>query len=461
MSTERKVSGFDPNPLFYWMVKTFVDNKNKLFYSDEHPDGEKKTVTICNEGGSRSGKTFDAFHLIYYICQMNPDRGLKIFVLRGVLKKCREVTLTDFKDTLKSIGDYDKDKLKGENQTPSYELFGNTISFRGLDDEKDSEGYPSDILFINEVLDINQKSFVNGLLMRCDMLCIQDWNPKFTDHWAFEQEKEDNTFFSHTNYSNNKHIPSRVRSRIEGYNPWEFGCVDFKDKELWYNGKLIDSKNQPPPHVRNVENNTADEFRHRVYGYGIRGSAEGLIFKNVSYDDEFPDIAYSYGMDFGFTNDPSTLTKCAETETDIYLELLMYEPTPDADDMDNKLNGLEIEKDVPITADSSDRFVHEKNGTVKMVIDLKKKGWEIAKVSKTKSIIYWTNSMNRKRIHIIKDKKGLWLHAKKEQQNYMYKTIEGKFINQAIDKYNHFWDGSRYRHMSFNKDSIDIESEWE
>ena len=407
-----------------------------------------------------SGKTFDAFHFIYYICSTNVNAGLKIFVLRDTLKKCRDITWVDFKDTLKSIGAYDEDNAQSVNQSPVYNLFGNIISFRGLDDEKDSEGYPSDILFINEVLDINYKSRVNGLLMRCESLCVQDWNPKFTDHWAFEQEKEDNTFFSHTNYSNNKHIPPKVRSAIESYNPWEYGSVEFRDKELWYNGKIIDDKNQPPPHSVNVERGTADEFRWRVYGYGIRGSATGLIFKNVTYIDEFPDIAYSYGMDFGFTNDPTALTKCAETETDIYLQLLIYEPTPTADDINNMLLNLGIERDVPITADSSDRNVTEKNGTVNMVMDLKRAGWDVNKVSKTKGIIYWLNSMNNKRIHIVKGDGKLWVEAKKEQQNYMYKSIEGKFINQAIDKYNHFWDSARYRHMSFNKDNISIKSSW-
>ena len=460
MSEEVEKKKFDPNPLFYWMITTFIESKDKLFYSEEHPEGEKKTVTLCNEGGSRSGKTFDAFHLIYYLCSVNVDRGLKIFVLRDTLKKCRDITWVDFKDTLKSFVAYDEDNAHSVNTSPVYNLFGNLISFRGLDDEKDSEGYPSDILFINEVLDVNYKSRINGLLMRCEILCIQDWNPKFTDHWAFDQEKEDNTFFSHTNFSNNKHIPPKVRSRIEGYNPWEYGSVEFRDKELWYNGKLIDEKNQPPPHVRNVENGTADEFRWRVYGYGIRGSASGLIFKHATYIDEFPDIAYSYGMDFGFTNDPTTLTRCAETETAIYLKLLIYQPTPTANDIHDLMIPLGIEYDVPITADSSDRHVSEKNGTIKMVMDLKGLGWDVHKVSKTKSIMYWLNSMNEKKIYIVKDKEGLWLHAKKEQQNYMYKMIEGKFINQAIDKYNHFWDGSRYRHMSFNKDSIQINSSW-
>lgn len=74
-------------------------------------------------------------------------------------------------------------------------------------------------------------------------------------------------------------------------------------------------------------------------------------------------------------------------------------------------------------------------------------GWDEAfKISKTKSAMYWLLSMKSKKIHIVKI--NLWYHAKKEQENYKLKEINGISINQTIYNFNHFWNAVRYAHMS-------------
>ncbi len=446
------------------MVNKYVNNKDKLFDGKDihgNPTKQTKKVVICNEGASRSSKTYDTYHLLYYICSKNINRGLKIFVLRSTLKDCRDIAYKeDFVGCMKIIGAYNPKYERNVNQTPEYNLFGNTITFKGVADEKNAEGYKSDIVFCNEMLDIPSFSYISGIYMRCEKLFISDWNPKYTQHWAFDLESQENVFFSRTNYLNNKHLSSNVKSGLEALNPWEEGSYDIKDGDVYYKGKLVTKNHQPPPNIKNVRNKTANEFRFRVYALGLRGSIDGAIFENVVYDDEFPEIGYSYGMDFGFTNDPTAIVKCAETETDIYLQLMFYTPVADADSLNDVMNSLGIEKDVPITADSSDRYVTEGRGTVNMVMDLRKKGWKISKVSKTKGIVYWINSMNRKTIHIIKGNDRLWEKAKLERENYIWKTIDGHKIHQPIDKFNHFWDAARYRHMSYNKPVINIQSNW-
>jgi hypothetical protein len=94
--------------------------------------------------------------------------------------------------------------------------------------------------------------------------------------------------------------------------------------------------------------------------------------------------------------------------------------------------------------------VSEKNGTVEMVNGLQLLGWEITKVSKTKSVMFWVNSMKAKKINIIKN--NLQHFAKKEAENYRMKMINGIAINQPVDAFNHFWDAARYAHMSENSE---------
>jgi phage terminase large subunit len=315
------------------------------------------------------------------------------------------------------------DNLLSSPQKPDYNLYGNQIMFRGLDDS--SEGYPSDIIFINEALENQNKEKVDGLDMRCRKLMVMDWNPKYTQHWCFGLEGQPNVHFTHSTYKNNKHLEQSVINKIQSYDP----SIPI-----------------------NVTNGTADEYRHKVYGLGVRSAPEGLIFKYVSYIDSFPDIGFSYGLDFGFTTDPTALLKHAEDDNNIWLELLLYEPTENADLIHEFAIANNIDIYIPTTADSSDKYTGENKGTVEMVRDLKLKGWNISKVSKTKSIMYWLTSMKKKKIHIVKN--HLYHHAKKEQENYRMKLINGIAINQPIDKFNHFWDGAKYAHIAYNSEVL-------
>jgi PBSX family phage terminase large subunit len=143
------------------------------------------------------------------------------------------------------------------NPKPYFNLFGNNIYFRGLDDEKNMEGFPSHIAFVNEALEIH-KSQIDGILMRCTELFAMDWNPKYSEHWAYDFEKRPNCLFTHSTYKNNKHLPQQVISEIESYNP---------DIE------------------KNIVNKTADKYRWDVYGLGKRASQEGLVYtKGKDYD---------------------------------------------------------------------------------------------------------------------------------------------------------------------------------
>lgn len=402
---------FDPNPLFYKMGQIFQDN-----YSPENK------VIICNEGSSRSSKTFDAFHFIIAFCDHNRNKENDIYILRETLQNCRDYTFKDFQKCCQIIGI--SPEFKSAGQKPYCNLWGNNIYFRGLDDEKNMEGYPSDILFFNETLEIKDKSRIAGLRMRCRKLIIMDWNPKFTQHWCFDLEGQPNTFFTHSTYKQNKHLQKSVVQEIESY--------------------------EPTP--ENIKNGTADDYRWKVYGLGIRSAPEGLIFEYVTWIEKFPDMGYSYTLDFGFTTDPTALTKYAEDEKNIYIELLLYESTENADLIHEFALKTGIDIKIPTTADSADKYTGENKGTVEMVDDLRKKGWNVSKVSKTKSVMYWLTSMKKKKIHIVKNHN--YQFARKEQENYTMKKINGIAINQPIDQFNHMWDSARYGHIANNQPKV-------
>lgn len=231
---------FDPNPLMQKMAVQFKETVELK--------GEK--LIICNEGGTRSSKTWSVFDLIIWICARYKNANLDFYILRDTLIHCKDFTLKDFIKLLQIDKYYDSAKLK-EYPKPYYNLFGNNIYFRGLDDERAVEGYPSDYIFVNEVLE-TEKSKVDGLLMRCRKMVVFDWNPKLTRHWVFDLEGQPNVIFFRSTFLDNKHLEKSVIDGIKALEPTPF----------------------------NIENKTANLFRWKVYGLGVRTDQEGNVFND-------------------------------------------------------------------------------------------------------------------------------------------------------------------------------------
>ncbi len=399
------------------------------------------------EGSSRSGKTWSGIDIIMWLC-LHVEESCTINIYRQTYNEFKTTLYDDFKRRLDDYGL--PNPFHNAKEVKSFKINKSTIYFLG--DGKHGGG--CDYAFFNEVMFIDNKVF-DQTEMRCRKFWWADYNPSVTSHWFFEKVlTRPDVGFLRTTYLDNKFVSVQERNKILSYEPWKPNSYIVKDNVLLcYNKQTkkvepITSKNQPPPHVENVQQGTADEFMWKVYGLGMRGAMKGVIFAHVEYVDEFPDIGYSYGLDFGFTTDPTALTKCAEDENNIWIELLCYEPIETPEAISNFMDSIGVDRDLPITCDSSDKYTGENKGTVEMVKGLRKQGWKTSKVSKTKSIMFWLQSMKSKKIHIVKN--HMYQQMKKEQENYTMREINGIPINQPIDKFNHAWDSARYRHMAFH-----------
>lgn len=419
---------------------------NQAYDKDDNLIAGKRGQIL--EGSSRSGKTISSIDFIILLC-VRHETNCVINIVKETYNEFKTTLYNDFHNRLLAFGLHSP--FEDAKEVASFKIFGNKINFLGADKPSKFHGAQCKYLWLNEPIPI-AKAIFDQAEMRCTKFWWMDLNPSVTEHWIFDQAERSDVGFLRTTYLDNPFLSIPEKNKILGYEPYETGSYEIVEDQMLYNGELISKTNQPPPNVKNIEERTADEFNWKVYGLGLRGSMKGVIFSQVEYIDKFPDVGYSYGMDFGFTVDPCTLIKCAEDEFNIWLELLHYSPLETAEDVNDMLIANEVEKNIPITADSSDRYVSENNGVVLMVEDLYDMGWRIDKVSKTKSIMYWILSMKKKKIHIVRNK--FLLEAKKEQENYIMKEINGIPINQPVDKHNHFWDGSRYRHMAYNEEEI-------
>jgi len=320
----------------------------------------------------------------------------------------------------------------------------------GADKTDKFEGAGCDYAYFNECLPI-PKAIFDNVEMRCKGFWWMDFNPRVTKHWIFNDIcTRSDVGHLRTTWKDNMYLPAGSRAKILSYSPYaEEANVYVENNKLYYNGAPIDDDNQPPPHPTNIINDD-QMFNYKVYYHGIRCAPEGLILNNYRLIDSFPDgLDYIYALDFGFTVDPSALVRYTETETDIYAELLIYTPCDNPDTLAEMFEGVGVEKDKPICADSADKYTGENKGTVEMVVMLAEKGYNIFKVHKNRSVMFWLGSMKKKRLNIVQNK--LSDNFTLELENYIFKEINGIKINVPDEKCkDHAIDATRYGHMAWN-----------
>lgn len=403
-----------PNPVTY-RGKTY---KVKMYFYQQY-DGSGAVLRIFDEGSSRSGKTFDTADFLYDICATS-SVPLKIYAYRATLQDCKEKTLDDFRKKLQLRGVYDPDCMRGESILPEYRIGDSVIRFRGLDKMDVKEGHDCDIVYFNEMLDGISKAQFNNITMRCTRMIIGDWNPKCTEHWAFEMEGQPHTIFTHTTYKDNPFCPEGVRSTIEGY--------------------------EPTP--ENVASGTADEYRWKVYGLGVRAAQDGLVYPNIDWIDEFPnDLEYTaYGIDFGFTNDPTAIIHVGVRGRDLYLHECFYNPVDDPDLLYSIVEPLLGTKGYAV-ADSADKYAKNPEGMVKA---LQMRGLNVIKAKKlADSITVGISYMKNFRIHCVKTR-----NMRDEANSYVWDSVNGIRLNKPVDKKNHLWDAARYVVMTVFRNYI-------
>jgi len=171
----------------------------------------------------------------------------------------------------------------------------------------------------------------------------------------------------------------------------------------------------------------------KVYARGLTGKLEGVIFREYNVIDKVPDDAklVGYGLDFGFTNDPSTLVAVYKHSGELVLEELIFEAGMLNRDISVRMFELGIKG--RIIADSSEP---------KSIAELQGYGWQIEGATKgNDSVRQGINSLKRYKINVTKNSYNI----KKEFDNYKWKQGKtGELQNEPIDMFNHTIDAIRY-----------------
>lgn len=350
------------NYFFKYILRTWKLNRH-----NKNKDGDEVVVKIYAGGGGRAGKTWDIAQAIWIIGTHYADRRnagakpLYIAVYRNISADCKKRTLEDFLGAYRSMGleqgkDFNVVGQNGGNRT-LITFFDHKIEFMGVP-EAGIQPTKSDITFINEAVECKNKGSVELIVSKTQMLFIADWNPSESDHFIYNYKNRFNTFYPVITYLDNKHLPQGQKAEYESKCPW-----DFNDSELQYDldtaqydedGSMIDGfvrrvwlKPERPEvckeidyHLYRADNEvnkavgSIDKFSYLVYAEGKVSSLDGAVFKEYKWIDKFPDEGYdsvNLGLDFGFVNDVSALTRCGIMGRDAFIEGLTYQTTPTPD----------------------------------------------------------------------------------------------------------------------------------
>lgn len=360
---------------------------NHLQYSD-------KRITV-EQGGSRSGKTYNILvWLIFARCSVYGDAQV-ITIIRKSFPALRGSVYRDFLDILNLHGIYrESDHNKSNNE---YHLNGWLVEFVSLDQPQKVRGRKRHTCFLNEANELNIEDF-RQLALRTTHKIILDYNPSDQFHWIYDEvlPREDCEFFQ-TTYADNPFIDENTIKEIERYK-------DI-DENFW-----------------------------RVYGLGERGQSKATIFTFTEVDN-VPSTAkaISIGLDFGYTNDPTSIVQSFVDGDNIYFTELCYQTGLTNWDIDKKLKELELNPRDTIWADSSEP---------KSIEELYQLGWNVRPTQKgADSINAGIDMLKRYRIHITTNSYNMI----KEFRNYKFiEDKNGQVLNKPVDAFNHAIDAARY-----------------
>jgi phage terminase large subunit len=358
----------------------------------EHLVESNKRIVI-EQGGTRSGKTYNI--LMWIIFKFTTENiGLTITICRKTYPALRASCMRDFFEILKTYDLY-KEELHNKSNS-EYFLNGNLVEFISLDQPQKLRGRKRDMLYINEANEIFFEDW-QQLIFRTTGRVIMDYNPSDEFHFIYDKIKpRDDVDFFITNYLDNPFLDEDTIKEIE-----RLKCLD---DNYW-----------------------------KIYGLGEIGTSKSIIFRfNDCFDIPETATFISFGMDFGFTNDPTTIVGIWKQGDDLYLKEFLFKTGLTNRDIDTYLKQFEIGRR-EIFADSAEP---------KSIEELYRMGWNIKPATKGQgSINIGIDMMKRYRLNITRDS----LNMIKEFKNYKWaEDKNGVVLNTPVDAFNHTIDAVRY-----------------
>ena len=392
-----------------------IDNKYK--YSKAYfkilnliVSNPKETVFVIR-GGQGASKTISITELVI---QSLLSTEKEASILSSELSKMKRTIIRDYKKICKDWGviqnesDFNKSESKHEYPNGSY------LDFLGADVNDVGKGFRRDILYINEADKMDIDTAVQFISRA--KLTIIDYNPDSL-FWGDDYINENNFItltFEDNEYLSQSEVDSILDYKTKGFQnpnlPFE---LLFKDENI---------------------KNSYWANKWRVYGLGMVGSLDGVVFENWKQIDTIPIDArlIGYGLDFGYTNDPTSIVEVYKWNDLRILNEICYNKG-----LSNGQIAKYINSKLPCYCDSAEP---------KSIDELKKYSINALPVTKgTDSINFGIQVMQNENYLVTKKSTNLINELQKYTWAKDKKT--GLKLNKPIENFNHAIDAVRYHEM--------------
>lgn len=371
----------------------------------------QRTTTINNllalrhrkkviQGGTWAGKTYGIIAVLINHCIVNP--GKNVTVVAETIPALKKGALTDFKQIMYETKRWQQSCYNGTDRIYTFSN-GSLIEFNSFDSvgKAQAAGKRTD-LFLNEAYYIPFE-IADALMGRTSENIWIDYNP-VSEFWAHReiipQEKVD---FIICLPEDNEALPETIRE------DHQIKREKAKTSEYWANWC-------------------------RVYLDGQVGELQGTVFSSWSQADFMPDLKWEiWGLDFGYTNDPTAIVRMGLAQGKLYFDEILYRTGMTNDEIARFIKSEGIGT---VIADSAEP---------KSIEEIYRQGVDIRGAEKGRDSINFGIGLLQEYEMVVTKKS---VNLIKELRNYVWdKDKDGNTLNKPIDKYNHLIDAMRYAAM--------------
>lgn len=359
---------------------------------------------ISNRGGTRSGKTYSTLQFLNELIPKADKAGDITSVVSETLPHLKRGAVRDFESI---IGHPLKNDARWNASDLVYTYAnGAKMEFFSADSPGKVMGPARKRLFVNEANHIPYETF-RQLAVRTTGIIFIDYNPSAT-YWGIEQiEPRENCTLIVTTYLDN---------------------LDFLT----------------PQQVAEIEANKADANWWKVYGQGEVGSVEGLIYEFTQIDkmpegQDASSLVEVYGLDFGFTNDPTALVRLLvdTRRKGVYVDQRIFRTGMKNPMIVDAMRADGIGRTVPIYADCAEP---------KSIAEIKDGGFNVIACDKdaptrSEKLKFQLQWMQGWRLYVTKASTD----TIRELRNYMWaRDASGNWLNYPVGGFDHALDAIRY-----------------
>ena len=355
-------------------------------------------------GGTGASKTISI--LVWCIDYAQSTKNHLISVVSESYPHLLGGAMKDFEQIMRDRG-YWKESQWVRNPKPTYTFeTGSQIEFLSVDTVGKAHGPRRDVLFINEANNLSYP-IARQLMLRTREIVWLDWNPS-SEFWYYtelEGKREDIDFLHLT----------------------------YLDNEALDRGQL-----------QEIEALRSNRFLWQVYGLGQLGEVEGKIYKDWQIIDEIPHEAKleRYGLDFGYTNDPTAIVAVYRLNQGIILDEITYQ------------KGLSNKAIADILLNQPKALVVADSAEPKSIDEIYSYGVQVIPSLKgPDSVAFGIHAVQDQRISVTKRS----VNVIKEYRNYLWMTDkDGRILNEPEHTFSHTMDAIRYAIVSIPKLKISL-----